>query len=172
MAAVSLKNFASLELEPTNAGSCQVVLELLQKRCIKQLRVCELTSERVFRALIKLNCTLNHEHTKLTSLKLRPFSITDEELPDMCMFFENGHASHLKILDVSFGKSLFWISKLCEALNHGNCTELTCLYLQYVKLKYEDASVLFDTLAKGLRKLTKLDVTECELTDRCIPMLV
>ena len=178
MAAVSfvckhMKNLASLKLNPTNVGSGQEVLELLQKRCIKQLELFRLSLTCVFSALIKLNCTLNHEHTKLTSLELRYFSITNEELPNMCMFFENGHASHLEILHLSSHAGLFGISKLCEALNNDNCTtELKCLYLQNVKLKDEDASVLFDTLTKGLRKLTKMDISECSLTDRCIPSLV
>jgi hypothetical protein len=178
MAAVSfvckhMKNLASLKLNPTNVGSGQEVLELLQKRCIKQLELFGLSLTCVFSALIKLNCTLNHEHTKLTSLELRYFSITNEELPNMCMFFENGHASHLEILHLSSHAGLFGISKLCEALNNDNCTtELKCLYLQNVKLKDEDASVLFDTLTKGLRKLTKMDISECSLTDRCIPSLV
>ena len=178
MAAVSfvckhMKNLTSLNLRPTNAGSFQVVLELLQKRCIKQLELFRLSLTCVFSALIQLNCTLNHEHTKLTSLKLRGFSITDKELPNMRMFFENGHASHLQILHLSSHASLFGISKLCEDLNNDNCTtELKCLYLQKVTLKDEDASVLFDTLTKGLRKLTEMDISECSLTDRCIPSLV
>jgi hypothetical protein len=90
------------------------------------------------------------------------------------MFFENGHASHLEILDLSYARiDLFCMTKLCETLNNNdNCTELTCLYLKNVTLEYEDASVLFDTLTKGLWKLTKLNVTACSLTDRCIPMLV
>ena len=173
-----MKNLASLKLKPTNAGSVQEVLELLQKRCIKQLELnglFELASwKHVFSAFIKLNCTLNHEHTKLTSLKLWHVSITDKELPNMCMFFENGHASHLEILDLSYARiDLFCMTKLCETLNNNdNCTELTCLYLKNVTLEYEDASVLFDTLTKGLWKLTKLNVTACSLTDRCIPMLV
>ncbi|CAB4039877.1 NACHT, LRR and PYD domains-containing 14-like, partial [Paramuricea clavata] len=169
-----MKNLASLELEPANAGSVQEIQELLQKRCIKQLElngIYELvSSEPVFSAFIKLNCTLNHEHTKLTSLKLQLFSITDEELPNMCMFFENGHASHLEELYLGYATiGLFGISKLCEALN--NCTELTCVYFLCVVLKYEGASVLFDTLTTGLRKLTELTFTRCSLTDRCIPSL-
>jgi GTPase SAR1 family protein len=172
-----MKNLASLKFNMTNAGSGQEVLELLQKRCIKQLELNELNErvswERVLSAFIKLNCTLNHEHTKLTSLKLRRFSITTEELSNVCMFFENGHASHLEILDLQYIGGLFWISKLCEALNkNDNCTKLTCLRLPHAMLKYEDASVLFDTLTKGLRKLAKLDVCGCMLRDLCIPTLV
>jgi hypothetical protein len=168
-----MKNLASLTLNPTNVSSVQEVLELLQKRCIKQLELSRLSLTCVFSALIKLNCALNHEHTKLTSLELRVFSITNEELPNMCMFFENGHASHLEILEISYHSGLFGISKLCEALNNDNCTtELKCLHLQKLTLKDEDASVLFETLTKGLRKLTKMDTSECSLTDRCIPSLV
>ena len=182
MAAVSffckhMKNLASLQWKLVNAGSLQIILELLQKRCIKQLELCGffelVNSEHVFSAFIKLNCKLNHKHTKLTSLTLGYFSITDEGLPNMCMFFKNGHASHLEMLDLSYQKrGLFDISKLCEALNNDNCTELTCLCLQNAILTSEGASVLFDTLTKGLRKLTTLDISACELTDRCIPMLV
>ena len=180
MAAVSfvckhMKNLASLKLEPVNAVSGQDLLELLQKRCIKKLELNGLDDalswERVFSAFIKLNCMLNHEHTKLTSLKLQVFCITYRELPNMCMFFENGHASHLEILDLSCISGLFWPSKLFEALNNGNCTELTCLYLHNVNLN-KSGSALFDTLTKGLRKLTKLDVRKCSLIDRCIPTLV
>jgi hypothetical protein len=178
MAAVSfvckhMKNLASLKLNPTNACSVQEILELLEKRCIKQLELDTLSLTCIFSALIKLICTLNHEHTKLTSLKLRFFPITGKEVPNMCMFFENGHASHLEILDLQCIGGLFWISKLCEALNkNDNCTKLTCLRLPHSMLKYEGASVLFDTLTKGLRKLAKLDVRESMLRDICIPTLV
>ncbi|CAB4042182.1 NACHT, LRR and PYD domains-containing 14-like [Paramuricea clavata] len=171
-----MKNLASLKLEPTNAGSAEEVLELLQKRCIKQLElrgfIGLLNREHVFSALIKLNCTLNHEHTKLTSLKLPTCLITERELPNMWMFFKNGHASHLEELYLYHSADLFGISKLYEALNNDNCTELTCLYLPCTILEYEEASVLFDTLTKGLWKLTKLDVTACGLRDQCIPTLV
>ncbi|CAB3994777.1 NACHT, LRR and PYD domains-containing 14-like, partial [Paramuricea clavata] len=64
------------------------------------------------------------------------------------------------------------ISKLCEVLNNGHCPNLTHLNFRNNSIRDEGAMVLCDSLTKGLRKLNKLDVSVCELTDQCIPTLV
>ncbi len=148
------------------------VRELLQKRCIKHLTLHGGSIEHVFSAFIKSNCTLDHKHTQLTSLKLLNFSMTDTGLSNICAFFENGHARHLETLYLVYNDiGPFEISTLCEVLNNDRCTELTELCLDCNAIGDEGANVLCNTLINGLCKLSKLEVVECSLTNCCIPSL-
>ena len=148
------------------------VQELLQKRCIKHLTLHGGSIEHVFSALIKSNCTLDHKHTQLTSLKLVNFSMTDTGLSNICAFFENGHARHLETLDLVYNDiGPFEISTLCEVLNNERCSELTELCLDCNAIGDEGANVLCNTLINVLCKLSKLEVVECSLTNCCIPSL-
>ena len=175
-----VKKLANLKLIELPADCLPEVLGLLRKRCLGQLEMYEKNDhivadgiEQVFSALMELNCTFDHEHTELNSLKLRRFRITETSLPIMCKFFENEHASQLEQLTLSSsGIDSHQISKLCEVLNNGHCPNLTHLYLGNNSIRDEGAMVLCDTLTKGLRKLNTFDVNTCELTDQCIPTLI
>ena len=171
-----MRKLAILELSRGDIEDClQDVRELLQKRCIKRLtlhghRNSEI--EHVFSAFIKSNCTLDHKHTQLTSLRLESFSMTDTGLSNICAFFQNGHARHLETLDLSrIEIGQFELSTLCEVLNNDRCTEITELCLDGNAIGDEGANVLFDTLINGLCKLSKLNVAQCSLTNCCIPSL-
>ena len=170
-----MKKLAILEMRRGVIEDFQDVLELLQKRCIKRLALnADYNSEieHVFSALIKSNCTLDHKHTQLTSLRLESFSMTDTGLSNICAFFQNGHARHLETLDLVFNEiGPFEISTLCEVLNNDRCAELTELCLDYNAIGDECANVLCNTLINGLCKLSKLQVARCSLTNRCIPSL-
>ena len=171
-----MKKLAVLELRCGDIEGClQNVRELLQKRCIKRLTLYadyDSEIEHVFSALIKSNCTLDHKHNQLTSLKLESFSMTDTGLSNIRAFFQNGHARHLERLDLVFNEiGPFEISTLCEVLNNDSCTELTELCLDYNEIGDESANVLCHTLINGLCKLSKLQVARCSLTNRCIPSL-
>ncbi len=174
-ASKQMKKLAVLDFRCGNIEDFQGVLELLQKRCIKRLtlhghRNSEI--EHVFSAFIKSNCTLDHKHTQLTSLRLESFSMTDTGLSNICAFFQNGHARHLETLDLSrIEIGPFEISTLCEILNNDHCTELTELRLRGNAIGDEGANVLCNTLINGLCKLSKLNVAQCSLTNCCIPSL-
>ncbi|CAB3999040.1 NACHT, LRR and PYD domains-containing 14-like [Paramuricea clavata] len=176
-----MKNLANLELSNVSADCLP---GLLRKRCLNKLVMHVKTRgpyakpeayeiDQIFSTLVELNCISDHKHTKLTSLTLVGFRMTETGLPIMCNFFENGYASQLEQLTLKRNRiDSHKISKLCEALNNGHCPNLTHLDLRNNSIRDEGAKVLCDTLTKGLRKLNKLDVSVCELTVCCIPILV
>jgi Leucine-rich repeat (LRR) protein len=175
-----MKKLANFKLIELAADCLPEILGLLRKRCLSQLEMYERYDhvvadeiEQVFSALMELNCTLNHEHAKLTSLTLGRFRMTETGLPIVRKFFENGHASQIEQLTLSSsGIHSHQISKLCEVVNNGHCPNLTHLYLGNNSICDEGAMVLCDILTKELRKLNKFDVNTCELTHQCIPTLV
>ena len=144
-----MKNFQSLELyDPFGilSDNCQEIQELLQKRCLHQLEIKadSILVKAVLNALLQSNCNLNHNHTKLTSL-------------------------HILVITRKLCQDEFEISKLCEVLNNECCTELEQLQLSGIT-KYDVG--VFDSLIKGPPKLTKLDLSHCNLTDQDIPKIV
>jgi hypothetical protein len=176
-----MKRLANLRLSGFAANCLPQVLGLLRKRCLNKLEMFSPENyaipgaiDQTFSALMELNCTFDHEHTKLTTLILRDMSMTEAGLPIMCKFFENGHASQLKQLNLLNIDGILSreISKLCEVLNNRHCPNLTHLHLGNNYIRDEGAIVLYDTLTRGLRQLYELYVSVCELTDRCIPTLV
>jgi Ran GTPase-activating protein (RanGAP) involved in mRNA processing and transport len=176
-----MKELANLTLLLFAADCLPEILRLLRKTCLNKLDMVSrelgaVTHEidQVFSALTELNCTFDHEHTKLTTLKLRDFELTEAGLPIMCNFFENGHASQLEYLALLNIKGIqsYEISKLCEVLNNEHCPNLKFLKLKYNSIADKGARALCDTLSKGLCKLNRLVIIKCELTDRCIPTLV
>ncbi|CAB4043138.1 Hypothetical predicted protein [Paramuricea clavata] len=130
-----MKNLANLVLSTTvDEYYLLEVLQLLRKRCLNQLQLSGgrfdtvIDVERVFSALMELNCTLDHKHTKLTSLTLHDFGMTETGLLMMCRFFRNGYASQLTCLDLNcIGIRTHEISELREVLNNGHCSNLTYL---------------------------------------------
>jgi Ran GTPase-activating protein (RanGAP) involved in mRNA processing and transport len=175
-----MKRLENLRLFGFAADSLPEVLGLLRKRCLNKLemglegyyRAATDEIDQVFSALMELNCTFDHEHTKLT-LTLEDILMTKAGLLIMCNFFENGHASQLEQFTLNLnGIGSHEISKVCEVLNNGHCPNLTHLHLGHNLIRDEGVIVLCDTLTKGLRKLNTLDVCKCWLTDRCIPTLV
>ena len=169
-----LENLNKFYLYGVSRLDCfQEVEKLLQRRCINTLELfdTEVEAGHVFSALIKLNCKLNHNHTNLTLLSLQTrLSLTDVELSDMYSFFSNENASHLKTLHLSLEMHSRAISKLCKAFNNGYCTNL-----RELKLKFYYGGVIapfWDTLCKGLCKLTKLAISgSYSLTDQCVAKL-
>ena len=175
-----MKKLANLTLLEFAADCLPEVLGLLRKRCLNKL---EMRAEahgavadeidQVFMALMELHCTLDHKHNNLTSLTFVNFRMTETGLQIMCKFFENGNASQLERLTLNLtGIHSHEFSKFCEVLNNRHCPNLTHLNLGNNSIRDEGARVLCDTLTKGLRKLNRLDVRECKLTDQCIPIVV
>ena len=146
-----MKNVQNLKLNDLFdrlSDKYQKIQELLQKRCLHQLEIQAYPTvvNAVLNALLKSNCNLNHNHTKLTSL--------DILVETAFMKFEDE----------------FEISKLYEVLTNECCTELERLKLSGIT-NY-DVGELFDTLIKGPSKLTMLGLPQCNLTDQDIPKIV
>ena len=175
-----MENLSSFNLKDILSGCLKEIVKLLQRKCIDQLALSRLFKspdvemEHVFGALMN-ECTMNHTHANLTSLELSEFGVSDDILSNILPLFENGHASHLEILSLSGngnGISSIGISKLCEVLDSQNFVQLTSLDLSGNPIRNEGAIVLFNTLIKGPRKLTALNLSCCSLTRGCVPKLV
>ena len=146
---ISMKNLANLNLNDPYGNlsdNHQEVIKLLQKRCLSQLMINADSTlvNSVVDTLLKSKCNLNHNHTKLTSLKLK--TRRHESQP-------------------------FDSSKLDEVLNNECCTELKELHLSE-DMCDKDVDVLCDAVIKGPSKLTRLELHECSLTDYGIAKLV
>ena len=167
-----MKNVVILDIFQPNAAEFERILDILQKRCISKLLVdLNFTSksnlEDLFSALMNLDCSLNHNHSGLTSLQLLCPSMADTAPLNMCKFFENGYADQLEVFVLRIRSINFsFISKLFVAFSNGYCTKLTKLGLQAVKLS--DETVLWDTLGEGFCNLTDLLIGNL-LTCRGIP---
>ena len=173
-----MRNLKCFKFIVKNMDNVRFVSELLQKRCIKELFMStyfqpEVDVELIFSALVKLKCTLNHRHAKLTSLYLVSFSMNLAALSSMCTFFKNGHGSHLKSLTLmNCGINSSVTSELAKLLKDGCCAELGTLCLNWNDILDQGAKVLFDTLpVEGLCHLTILEVSKCSLTHECISSL-
>ena len=145
----------------------QRIPDILQRRCIRELLLDSVRSksylEDVFGALMKLDCSLNHNHTELTSLTLFCFFKVDTVPLNMCEFFKKGYANQLKSFRLWWRDANFSdMSELFRAFNNGLCTKLTKLELVEVKISGE--SVLWDTLCEGLCNLAELKIQNCCLT--------
>lgn len=144
------------------------VLEFLRERCVKELCLRNLDSnikkmlERLFSTLATTKCKINHVHSKLTKLEISYMQETDADLSSMIDFFTKGYASQLEGLILkSNGISLRQIKNLCKAFNDGHCKELTQLTVSDNPIGSEQMP--WDSLFKGLCKLTKLDISKCNL---------
>ncbi|CAB4025905.1 NACHT, LRR and PYD domains-containing 14-like, partial [Paramuricea clavata] len=165
--------------EPLSEHCYLEINKLLQQRCIKELNLsglldADIEEGDVFKALMESNCSLKHEHVKLTQLKIACFRVTDNESSSkMCEFFKNGHASSLEKLILQ--RCEIWsggVSILCEILDNKLCPELTCLDLSGNSILDEGVAVLCNALIEqNLFKLAELFLGNCSLTDECIPSL-
>ena len=173
-----MENLSRFLLNSIRSDCLKEILKLLQRRCIDQLTLRVYGSrtvggEHIFGALMNECTVVNHTHANLTLLDLSGFELSDDIVSNILPFFENGHASHLKELNLmDNGISSTGISKLCEVLDSQHFVELTYLDLSRNPICDEGAIVLFNTLIKGHRKLTVLHLAACSLTGQCVPALV
>ena len=118
-------------------------------------------------------CTaLQDELCKLTVLSLGSNHITDG---GACMLFEDALSNeHCKLTELDLSNCSLTdrcISSLCTALK-DECCKLTVLLLTSNAISDAGTSVLFeDALSNEHCKLTELDLSNCSLTERCIPSL-
>ncbi len=151
--------------------------KVLQQRCFKFLMLCilkrtgnELVNEQLTSALMKLKCTLNHKHNKLTCFQFSVGNMTGECLSNISVFIESGHASHLKMLSLKNNAiTSNGISQLCQVLNDVLCTELAELDLRFNPIGDEGVRMLCNAIKdRKLNKLNKLRFDSCSLTMECV----
>ena len=176
-----IHNLSRFQMRDVGSNCLWEILKLLQNRCIAYLNLAVITVteaddagiEDVFDALRDSKCTRNHRHTNLEVLALQWFFISDEFMTKIYPFFKNGYASHLRSLELSLMEiNPIKISKFCEVLDSEHFVELTRLNFSCNPIRDEGASMLFNTLIEGPRKLTELSLIKCSLTSRCVPALV
>ena len=173
-----LNNLSRFRLRELGSNCLQGILELLQNRCMAELVLLshvngDVEVERLFNTLKDMQCTRNHTHANLSSLTLYLFSVNDRVMEKINHFFTNRQASHLKLLNLRGNEiNSSAISKFCEVLDSEHFVQLRFLDLSCNPICDEGASVLFNTLVKGPRKLTELNLTQCWLTSQCVPALV
>ena len=141
-----MKNFQNFVLYDLHSGlsdKCQEIQELVQKKCLHQLEI------------ISDSTMVN--------------AVLDALLESNCNLNHNHTKLTSLTINTIFGDE-FEISKLYEVLNNECCTELEQLQLSGTTKC--DVDVLFDTLIKGPSKLTKLDLSQCNLRDQSIPKIV
>ena len=163
-----MNNLVNLKGASLKNNIFRKVLEFLRQRCVKGLHLINLDSdidkmlEGLFSTLAETECKINHAHSKLTELEISYIQKTDADLSSMIDFFRKGHASQLERLILkSNGINLRQIENLCEVFNDDHCTKLTQLSLSDNPIGSE--RIRWDFLLKGLSKLTKLDVSKCDL---------
>ena len=173
-----MKNLKKLTLGITELSEERylTVLRLLEQRCIEELRLDRSpsgTKGNIFKSLMKSKCSLNHEHSKLVKLILFDHDVTDEILSAMCEFFRNGHGICLKdLILVTCKISSHELSIFCQVLDDKLCPHLTYLNFRGNDIADEGLTDLCRTLTKQkLLKLTMLDLSECSLTNECVPAL-
>ena len=156
------------------------VNKFLQQRCIKELVLQgvsafdSIEAGHLFKALMESNCSLKHEHVKITELDIERFCVADEESSSMmCQFFKNGHASCLERLVLRDCEiSSRGVSILCNVLDNKVCPELTCLNFNRNSILDEGVAVLCNAIIEQkLFTLTELCISDCSLTDEFIPSL-
>ena len=173
-----MKNLKKLDLRRTwLSEECYLaVLRLLEQRCIEELVLDGShsgTKGNIFKSLVESKCSLNHEHSKLVKLFLPGHDVTGEILSAMCEFFRNGHGICLKELTLfECGISSHELSIFCQVLDDKLCPHLTHLSFRCNNIADEGLTELCRTLTKQkLLKLTQLDLSQCSLTNECVPVL-
>ena len=173
-----MKNLKKLNLWLTKLSEeCYLAfLRLLEQRCKEELELYGSpsgTKGNIFKSLMESKCSLNHEHSKLVKLFLFGHGVTDEILSAMCEFFRNGHGICLKKLSLlSCEISLHELSIFCQVLDDKLCPHLTYLNFRGNDIADEGLTELCRTLTKQkLLKLTELDLSDCSLTNECVPAL-
>ena len=173
-----MKNLKKLDLSPTKwSEECYLAfLRLLEQRCIEELVLWGSpsgTKGNIFKSLMESKCSLNHEHSKLVELVLLQHDVTDEILSAMCEFFRNGHGICLKKLILRMCEiTKECVPALCELLTNECCNLIDLSLKRNPGIKDEGLHILCkDALTKEHCKLERLDLSDCSLTDECIPDL-
>ncbi len=151
---------------------------LLKERCIECVEFVrsglgDLGLEHLLGALMKSECPVNHQHSKLTELTLRRNGITDFGVLHLTKFLKSSHGSCIELLDLRENKiTPCGIAKLCEVLDSEVCGQLTELNLSDNFVGDDGVGFLCKTLIEKQFKLKTLYLSRCFLTSECIPWLV
>ncbi len=173
-----LSNLTRFEVGIQTWCSSAEATRLLKERCIECVTfLCsglgDLGLQHLLSALMKSECHVNHQHSKLTELTLRGNGITDSGVLHLTEFLKSSHGSCIKKLDLTVNKiTPCGIAKLCEVLDSEICGQLTMLNLSDNVVGDNGVGILCKTLIEKQFKLETLRLSSCSLTSECIPWLV
>ena len=174
-----LNNLTDLHLEGlVTVQRSLAATRLLKERCIETVtlrlsNLGDLGLEHLFNALMESECHVDHEHSKLSQLKLEGSHLTDSGVFHVTKFLKNNGGSCLKSLSLIKSKiSSCGISNLCEILFSDICNQLTKLDLRRNPVADCGVAILCKTLIEKQFKLNTLNLNDCRLTSECIPSLV
>ena len=181
----------------TNLDCLLEIAKFFRDRCIEYLELhldkisnpIQIGLEHLFGAITTSQCCISHEHSKLAYLKLYGGNITDAGVSTLVDFFKNSQRLCLKELHLEeIEITSVGISILCKVL--GSLTQtcilpypslavwdkkcgLTDLSLSGNDIGDEGVEMLFDALSVSVTpwSLTKLDLSNCSLTKKCMASL-
>ena len=151
---------------------------ILSVRCIECLEfgcsaLGDLGLEHLLSALMKSECHVNHQHSKLTKLTLSENGITDSGVFHLTEFLKSSHGSRLKKVDLVGNKiTPCGMSKLCEVVDSVVCGQLAELDLSDNVIGNEGVGILCEALIEKQFKLKTVNLCHCSLTSECISWLV
>ncbi len=153
--------------------------KLLQGRCIKALSLCienishvQLGLQHVLSALTNSDCRINHEHSKLTQLRLRDSKVGDIGVPILTQFLKNAGVCLQKLnLKHNYITSA-GISKFCEVLGNEACNQLVVLNVGWNDIGDDGMFMLCRSLKRNQLRLKELYLDRCSLTFESISQLV
>ncbi len=160
-----------------NTSHCYEATRLLKERCIECVGFLvsdlgDLGLEHLLSALMKSECHVNNQHSKLTELTLRGNGITDSGVLHLTKFLKSSHGSCIKKLDLAINQiTPCGIAKLCEVLGNEVCGQLTQLHLSHNVIGDDGVGILCEALVEKQFKLKTLCLSRCSLTSECIPWL-
>ena len=164
-----MKELRKLDFSLVNSvhGKCHVdVNEILKQKCLRELVIkgSKFDMKFIFQSLLKSNCALSHECSKLTELDIGAGTVDHDCLRALCDFFKKGHARFLVKFLMS-GCAISGLSTFYEIFYNELCPELSFLELSYNQILDEGAKEL---CARKLTSLTQLYLERCGLSDECI----
>ena len=133
------------------------------------LGLCHLTGQ----CMPDLFKALKDERCRLTSLTLDECEMSEKDavtLFEDVLISEHCRLAVLGLIYIPFTTQC--MSSLCKALQDERCDQLTKLSLGDYTIAEEVLCMLFtDAITKEHCKLTQLSIYNCEMTDKCIPIL-
>jgi hypothetical protein len=149
----------------------KIMCKFCENRHASQLKRLVLNRIGIHSHEISKLCEVLGHCSNLTYLNLRDVLIRDEGAMVLCDILTKGLC---KVNELSVGRCKLThecIPTLVKALQHERC-QLTNLSLESNNIGDKGVDMLFeDALTKEQCKLIELDLSNCSLTDRCIPSL-
>ncbi|XP_062393268.1 NACHT, LRR and PYD domains-containing protein 12-like [Sardina pilchardus] len=153
--------------------SCSYLASALKTSHSSNLRVLHLNSNKLLDSGVELLCSaLCHHNCKLEELRLRECNLSDKSCSYLASALKTSHSSNMRVLDLSNNKLLdSGVELLCSALCHHNC-KLEKLQLDNCNLSDKSCSYLASALKTShSSNLRVLNLSNNKLLDSGVELL-